>query len=73
MADRLNRRAFGLGAAATGALVMTGGLRRAHAQVPPLKLGVLAPRSGFEALLGQGCHRGFEVAVPLLRDMGNSS
>jgi len=39
--------------------VMTGGLRRAHAQVPPLKLGVLALRSGFEALIGQGCQRGF--------------
>jgi branched-chain amino acid transport system substrate-binding protein len=70
MADRLNRREFGLGAGATGALVMTAGLSRAQAQAPPLKLGVLLPRSGFEALIGQGCQRGFDIAVPLLRDMG---
>jgi branched-chain amino acid transport system substrate-binding protein len=59
MADRLNRRQFGLGAGAAGALVMSGGLCRAQAQPPPLKLGVLLPRSGFEALIGQGCQRGF--------------
>ena len=59
MADRLNRRDFGLGIGATGALVMATGRRRAQAQTPPLKLGVLAPRSGFEALIGQGCQRGF--------------
>jgi branched-chain amino acid transport system substrate-binding protein len=33
---------------------------------------VLLPRSGFEALIGQGCQRGFEIAVPILRDMGYS-
>ena len=65
----LNRREFGLGVGATGAW-FSAGLSRLHAQAAPLKLGVLAPRSGFEALIGQGCQRGFEIAVPILRDMG---
>lgn len=67
MIDRPNRREFGLG---TAAAVAVAGLRPARAQSKPLKLGVLLPRSGFEALIGQGCQRGFEIAVPILRDMG---
>jgi branched-chain amino acid transport system substrate-binding protein len=37
-----------------------------------LKLGVLLPRSGFLSLIGQACQRGFDVSVPILRDMGYS-
>ena len=70
MTDRLNRREFGRGAAATGAVLAATALTRARAQGAPLKLGVLLPRSGFEALIGQGCQRGFDIAVPILRDMG---
>jgi branched-chain amino acid transport system substrate-binding protein len=68
MIYRLNRRAFGRGAVAAGAWIATAG--RSRAQSAPLKLGVLLPRSGFEAQIGQGCQRGYEVAVPVLRDMG---
>jgi branched-chain amino acid transport system substrate-binding protein len=70
MKHRLSRREFGRAAAATGAALAGGALRRARAQTAPLKLGVLLPRSGFEALIGQGCQRGFEIAVPILHDMG---
>jgi len=70
MKYRLSRREFGRAAAATGAALAGGALRRARAQTAPLKLGVLLPRSGFEALIGQGCQRGFEIAVPILHDMG---
>jgi branched-chain amino acid transport system substrate-binding protein len=66
---RPSRRAFGRGAVAAGALLASGTIR-VGAQSAPLKLGVLLPRSGFEAQLGQGCQRGFELAVPMLRDMG---
>src|SRR6202521_643332 len=70
MTDRLNRREFGRGAAAAGAVLAATPLTRARAQGAPLRLGVLLPRSGFEALIGQGCQRGFDIAVPILRDMG---
>ncbi|HLN07523.1 MAG TPA: ABC transporter substrate-binding protein [Xanthobacteraceae bacterium] len=70
MKHHLSRREFGRAAVATGAVLAGGILRRARAESAPLKLGVLAPRSGFEALIGQGCQRGFEIAVPVLRDMG---
>ena len=66
----LTRRSFGRGAAAAG-LVIAGpaGLRRARA-AEPLKIGVLLPRSGFEAGLGQACQRGYDLAVPILAGMG---
>jgi branched-chain amino acid transport system substrate-binding protein len=66
----LNRRQFNTGLAA-GALAATTTLpvRRARAATP-LKLGVLLPRSGHLALIGQACQRGAELALPILRDMG---
>ena len=67
MKNRINRRDFALGAA--GALAVSGYGRGARAAAP-LKLGVLLPRSGFQALIGQGCQRGFDVAVKVVRDMG---
>jgi branched-chain amino acid transport system substrate-binding protein len=36
----------------------------------PLRIGSLLPRSGFEALIGQGCQRSIEVAKKLLPEMG---
>ncbi|HXZ02364.1 MAG TPA: ABC transporter substrate-binding protein [Stellaceae bacterium] len=65
----INRRDVALGAAA-GALAVSFPGRRARAALPPLKLGVLLPRSGFQALIGQGCQRGFDVAVKVVREMG---
>lgn len=66
---RPSRREVSRGAVAAGATLATGAVR-VRAQTAALKLGVLLPRSGFEALIGQGCQRGFELAVPLLREMG---
>jgi branched-chain amino acid transport system substrate-binding protein len=68
MARLINRRNFTLGAAA-GVLAVSGYGGRARAAAP-LKLGVLLPRSGFQALIGQGAQRGFDVAVKVVRDMG---
>lgn len=57
--------------AGAGAALMSAGipLRRSRAAMP-LRLGVLLPRSGHLALIGQACQRGAELAVPLLADMG---
>ncbi|TAN61732.1 MAG: branched-chain amino acid ABC transporter, partial [Magnetospirillum sp.] len=44
-------------------------MRSARAATP-LKLGVLLPRSGHLALIGQACQRGAEIGLPMLRDMG---
>ena len=71
MKHRLNRRDFGLGAAAAGAaIVSAGGFGRARAAMPPVKLGILLPRSGFLALIGQQCQRGCDLALAMLRDSG---
>src|SRR5579883_1347665 len=69
---RLTRRRFGTGMAALGALAAAGPLPIARAQGAPLKVGVLLPRSGFLALIGQQCQRGCDLAVPILKDMGYS-
>lgn len=66
----ITRRELGLGAAAS-AIAATGLVPRARAQTEPLKIGVLLPRSGFQALIGQGCQRGFDVAAKLLGEMGH--
>jgi len=65
----ITRRVFGAGAlAAAGALAVP---MRARAQtLPPLKVGVLVPRSGIQAVLGQAMQRGHDVAVPLLQSLG---
>jgi branched-chain amino acid transport system substrate-binding protein len=41
-----------------------------RAQGGALKVGVLLPRSGFQASIGQDCFRGVEVAGPILKDLG---
>jgi len=69
MTGTLSRRRFGLGAAA---LAAASPIARARAEAPPLKVGVLLPRSGLFAQIGQQCQRGCEVAVPILGGMGYS-
>jgi len=41
-----------------------------RAQGGPLKVGVLLPRSGYQASIGQDCFRGVELAGPILKDLG---
>ena len=36
----------------------------------PLKVGVILPRSGFEAGIGQDCQRGVDIAPPILKSLG---
>ncbi len=71
MAKRLTRRDFARGAAAGGiAIAAAGRLRPARAASAPLKIGSLLPRSGYEALIGQGCQRSVDLAKKLLPEMG---
>jgi branched-chain amino acid transport system substrate-binding protein len=64
---RYDRRTFGTGAAAT--LLLSALSRRASgaAGKGPLKVGVLLPRSGLQALIGQSCQRGAELAPEIVR------
>jgi branched-chain amino acid transport system substrate-binding protein len=41
-----------------------------RAQGGALKVGVLLPRSGYQASIGQDCFRGVELAGPILKDIG---
>jgi branched-chain amino acid transport system substrate-binding protein len=66
---KISRRAFGAGALAAAATLATGSPARAQA-LPPLKVGVLVPRSGIQAFLGQAMQRGHDVAVPVLQGLG---
>ncbi len=62
----LSRRHLLAGAAAT--TVFAPAIVRA--QGAPLKVGVLLPRSGYQASIGQDCFRGVELTGPILKDIG---
>jgi branched-chain amino acid transport system substrate-binding protein len=64
----VSRRTFTAGAAATVASLAFP-LGRARAQTA-LKVGVLLPRSGAQAGIGQDCQRGVDVALPILKELG---
>ena len=63
-----NRRDLLLGTAAAAATVAAPAVLRA--EQAPLKVGVLLPRSGFEAGIGQDCQRGVDVAPAILKSLG---
>jgi branched-chain amino acid transport system substrate-binding protein len=62
------RRALLAGTAAVGAALAMPDVVRA--QGAPLKVGVLLPRSGVQALIGQDCQRAVELAPPILKSLG---
>jgi branched-chain amino acid transport system substrate-binding protein len=64
----LNRRRLLAGAAASTSLLAAPAIVRA--QGAALKVGVLLPRSGFQASIGQDCFRGVELANPILKGLG---
>src|SRR5271170_2526597 len=63
-----DRRHVLAGAAATAAALAAPAIVRA--QGSPLKVGVLLPRSGFEAGIGQDCQRGVDIAPAILKSLG---
>jgi branched-chain amino acid transport system substrate-binding protein len=68
---RVTRRSFAAGAGAAGLLVASGtAIDFARAQGGPLKVGVLLPRSGAQAGIGQDCQRGVELAPAIFKQLG---
>jgi branched-chain amino acid transport system substrate-binding protein len=68
----LNRRHLLAGAAAGAMGLAVPAIVRAQSagNSGPLKVGVLLPRSGFEAGIGQDCQRGVDVAPAILKSLG---
>jgi branched-chain amino acid transport system substrate-binding protein len=66
----ISRRRFSAGAAAAGLLAASMPLRAARAQSAALKVGVLLPRSGAQASIGQDCQRGVELAPAIFKELG---
>jgi branched-chain amino acid transport system substrate-binding protein len=65
---QLHRRQLLAGAAVTAATLAAPAVVRA--QSGPLKVGVILPRTGFEAGIGQDCQRGVDVAPAILKSLG---
>jgi branched-chain amino acid transport system substrate-binding protein len=70
---RVTRRTFAVGLGAAGIVAGTAPFSIGRAQGAPLKVGVLLPRSGVQAFIGQDCQRGVDVAAGLLKDIGQPS
>jgi len=68
--SQITRRAFAAGAGALGLVAGTAPFNVVRAQGAALKVGVLLPRSGYLAGIGQDCQRGVDVAGPILEDLG---
>jgi len=66
----LTRRRFAAGAGAAGVLAGVAPFHIGRAQGTALKVGVLLPRSGVQAGIGQDCQRGVEIAAGILKDLG---
>jgi branched-chain amino acid transport system substrate-binding protein len=67
----ISRRTFAKVATAAAAAAVTP-FNIGRAQGGPLKIGVLLPRSGVQAGLGQSCQRGADIAPAVLKEMGYS-
>src|SRR6201989_3467998 len=66
----VTRRTFAAGAGAAAFAAGTAPLNIVRAQSGPLKVGVLLPRSGFQASIGQDCQRGVEIAPAIFKELG---
>ncbi|MEM1046414.1 MAG: ABC transporter substrate-binding protein [Pseudomonadota bacterium] len=67
-----SRRQFAAGIAAGAGLLAAPGVLGTARAVGTLKIGCLAPLTGFFAREGQACKRGFDLALPMLSDRGHS-
>lgn len=63
----ISRRTFTAGIGAAGIVAGTSPFSIGRAQGAALKVRVLLPRSGFQAGIGQDCHRGVEIAGGIFR------
>jgi branched-chain amino acid transport system substrate-binding protein len=67
---RVSRRTFIAGLSAAGLLAGTAPFNIVRAQGAALKVGVLLPRSGYQAGIGQDCQRGVDITAGILKDLG---
>jgi branched-chain amino acid transport system substrate-binding protein len=67
---RVSRRTFTAGLGAAGFLAGTAPFSIVRAQGAALKVGVLLPRSGYQAGIGQDCQRGVDITAEILKDLG---
>jgi len=66
----MKRRQFTQAAAGLAAATTIAPFGIVRAQSRSLKVGVLLPRSGVQAGIGQDCHRGVQVATGILKELG---
>ncbi|MGE0338503.1 MAG: ABC transporter substrate-binding protein [Xanthobacteraceae bacterium] len=66
---RISRRTFTAGVGAAGIVAGTAPFNIISAQGAPLKVGVLLPRSGAQAGIGQDCQRGVDITAGMLKDL----
>jgi len=67
---RVTRRGFNAGLSAAGFTAGTAPFNIVRAQSVALKVGVLLPRSGVQAGIGQDCQRGVDIAPGILKELG---
>ena len=65
----IDRRQFNKALAATGAAAALAPFNIVRAQPSKLKIGVLLPRSGTQALIGQSCQKGADLAPEVIRQV----
>jgi branched-chain amino acid transport system substrate-binding protein len=65
----MDRRQFNKSLAAAGTLASLSPFGIAQAQSTKLKVGVLLPRSGFQAFIGQSCQFGADIAPAVIKQM----
>jgi branched-chain amino acid transport system substrate-binding protein len=70
MTQRINRRQFNKALAAAGAASALAPFGILRAQARKLKVGVLLPRSGVQAGIGQDCHRVVQITNGILGGLG---
>ena len=63
----MNRRTFNRNIAVAGAAAALSPFGIVRAQAQKLKVGVLLPRSGVQAFIGQYCQKGADLAPGVLR------
>ena len=69
-AAKVSRRTVAAGLGALGITAGVAPFNIVRAQSGPLKVGVLLPRSGYQAGIGQDCQRGVDVTAGLLKELG---
>jgi branched-chain amino acid transport system substrate-binding protein len=66
----ITRRTFAAGVGAAGLVAGVAPFNIVRAAGGSLKVGVLLPRSGYEASIGQDCQRGVDIAPAILKSLG---